>query len=564
MELSELTWTHVKELSERLTAENSQRNGEYDIARQRVDGKLWGDATNPTPNNRYSLSANYLYPITQKHVQLLMGRQPGIQVMPVGTSLEDREHAEKLEGVLYATWDNSNAHELFQRVAWDSFVLRRGLMWYGWDPATKMVNYRYVSPDDFYPEYDGDDIYHCLVLHRRHIDAIRADYPKFADKLDPDPTAELAQIYGQDMPRMNQTNYITVYDYYDIDGNFMRLAGDQILQKMNLGYPTPEVPFIEFPYQPSNGNREPKNGIDQLIELVQYLSQLISQKADVIRTYANPTILDEMSGQSPDEIRKAVAAEGSVVPLAREGNIRFLNWEGTTPTIDEQIELIMDLIFDISGKPRSAFGQTVTNQSGVVTNLALTPTLQSNEAHETIWGHRLSLLNRRTLELVEKFGAGKELVYRGRQPIGADLGATRLFDLVFDGKEVGGWHESRIKWPSAIRTDDPVYIQNILSQLTSQPPAISLYTALEDLGHEDVEAEIDRIQEQREDPRLSPETVATNTSTAAEAAPGALPGQMLGAGALGPEEGLTGPPEGETISGEALQASGSPATEALT
>lgn len=561
MKLEDITYDYVKEFAEKIIAENSQRNGEYDISRQRVDGKLWGDSTNPTPNNRYSLSANYLLPIAEKYVQLLMGRIPGIQVSPYGVDEEARRHAERLEGVLYATWDQNNAQELFQRVAWDSFVLRRGIVYYGWNIETKLPEYKYVTPDDFYPQYDGDKIYRTLLLHRRLLDAVNYEY---GTNLDSDTTAELAQIYGQDQPRMNQTDYITVYDYFDCYGNWVRIAGDEVLKKANLGYKTKAVPFIEFPYRPSNGNREPKNGIDQLVELVQYLSQLISQKADIIRTYANPTIIDEMSGQSPEEIRRAVAAEGSVLPVARDGNIRFLNWDGATPTIDEQISLIMDIIFDISGKPRSAFGQTVTNQSGVVTNLALTPTLQSNESHETLWGKRLSDLNARTLELIEKFGSSK-MRFRGRQPVGADNRNSRLLSLTFDAKEIDGWYESRIKWPSAIRTDDPVYVQTVLSRLTSDPPALALYTALEMLGHEDVEAEIDRILEQREDPRLSAETVNKNMSTAMQAAPGALPGGLLGGGGLdaAEPEAAFPQPEGGGLDGAALQASASPATEEL-
>lgn len=560
MNPQEITYDYVKTFAEQVTAENAQRNGEYDISRQRVDGRLWGDSTNPTPNNRYSLSANYLLPIAEKFVQLLMGRLPGVQVSPYGVDEEARRHAERLEGVIYSTWDANDAHGLFQRVAWDSFVLRRGIVYYGWDLKTKLPVYRYVTPDDYYPEYDGDQTYRCLLLHRRHLGALKAEYGEKAKDLDADPSAELAQVYGQDQPRMNQTSYVTVYDYFDMFGNWTRIAGDIVLNQMNLGYKTKEVPFIEFPFQQASGNREPKNGVDQLVELVQYLSQLISQKADIIRTYANPTIIDEMSGQSPEEIRRAVAAEGSVLPVARDGNIRFLNWDGATPTIDEQITLILDLIFDISGKPRSSFGQTITNQSGVVTNLALTPTLQSNEAHETMWGRRLSLLNARSLELIEKFGSDK-MRFRGRQPTGADNRGSRLLDLTFDAKEIDGWYESRIKWPSAIRTDDPVYVQTIMSRLTSDPPALSLYTALEMLGHEDVEAEIDRILEQREDPRLSADTVNTNTSTAMEASPGALPGELLGAGTLG--QPLPGEAPGGGLDGAALQASASPATEAL-
>lgn len=553
-----LTYENIIELSTRLQAEWNTRNGEYDDNRQVVDGKIWGTSALPEAENRYSIGVNYLLPIAQKHSQLLMGRLPGIQAMPMGTELQHREHAEKLEGVLYSSWSLSEAQEVFQRVAWDSFVLRRGLVYYWWDPKKKRARFKYVTPDDFYPEYDGEEVYRCVYVHRRNIHALRRQYPKFAKDISAGPASEVAHIYNQDTPFMNQTDFVTVTDYYDIEGNWVRIAGDLILDQKKLGYPEPEVPFIEFPYQPTSGWREPPSGIDQLTELVRYLSQLISQKADVIRTYANPTIIDEMSGQSVEEIRRAVSADGSVLPVARDGNIRFLNWDGTVPTIDEQITLVLDSIFDISGKPRSSFGQTITNQSGVVTNLALTPTLQSNEAHETIWGKRLSHLNRRLLQLTEKFG-GERMLYRGTEPVGADHRNTRAIHLQFSGKEIGGWYENRIKWPSAIRTDDPVYIQNIISRLTSDPPTLSIYTALEMFGHEDVEAEIDRILEQKEDPRLSPETVAQNVGTALQAGPPGVPAGLLGAGET---EGAAAS-EGGGISGEALQAGASPATEEL-
>ena len=555
---SKLTYEEIVELRTRLMAEWATRNGEYDENRSLVDGSLWqngGRFKMPAAENRYSISVNYLQPIAQKHVQMLVGRIPGIQVMPRGTELLEREQAEKSEGLLYAAWSASEAQEVFQRVAWDSFVLRRGLVYYWWDTKSKRVLFKYVTPDDYYPEYDGDEVYRCVYVHRRNIHALRRQYPQYAKDIDAGPASEVAQIEGTDTPFMNQTEFVTVTDYYDIEGNWVRIAGDIVLDSKKLGYPEPQVPFVEFPYQPTSGWREPPSGIEHVVELVQYLSQLMSQKADVIRTYANPTIIDEMSGQSVEEIRRAIAADGSVLPVARDGNLRFLNWDGTVPTIDEQIQLVLDSIFDISGKPRSSFGQTITNQSGVVTNLALTPTLQSNEAHESIWGKRLAHLNRRILQITEKFAPG-EMQYKGVAPTGADHRGNIPVALKMKGSEIDGWYENRIKWPSAIRTDDPVYIQNIVSRLTSDPPTLSIYTALEMLGHEDVEAEIDRILEQKEDPRLSPETVAQNVGTALQAGPPGTPAGLLGAEA-GPA------PEGGEVNPQALEASGSPATEEL-
>jgi hypothetical protein len=543
------SWDFVDQTWRRLRTDNAQRNGEYDIARQRVDGKLWGDSTNPIPRNRYSLTANYLLPVVMKHVQLLVGRLPAIQVMPAGISLDDREHAEKLEGVLYGIWNASKAGPTFQRVAWDSYVLRRGIVYYWWDTDAKQARFRYCTPDDFYADYDGEDIYQCVYMYRRNVNALRDEYPEFASGLVGDPATHTVQIYGQDQPRLNQTENVTVIDYYHRDGQWTRIANDVVLNNQKLAYPDNGVPFVEFPCYPSNGNREPQNGIDQIVELTQYLSQLISQKADVIRTYANPTIIDRQSGQSAEQIRRAVAADGSVLPVHRDGGVEFLNWGGTMPAIEEQVELIRDLIFDLSGKPRSAFGQTVTNQSGVVTNLALTPTLQSNEYHETQWGENLSFLNRRLLQLTEKFGKSHETSYRGYRPVGMDLSGSRVEELTFTGAEVDGWYENRIKWPSTIRSDDPGFIQSILSQLTADPPAISIYTALEKMGYEDVEAEIDRIEEDLEDPRRHPERQEAAIDAANSAGSGAVAGQIAGGGPSeesvggGPLEGAAVPPE---------------------
>jgi len=558
---SKYDWGYVDNFYRTLKTEHAERNAEYDVARKRVDGVLWGDSTNPTPRNRYSLSANYLQPIVMKHVQLLMGRLPAIQVMPSGVEADARLHAEQLEGVLYGIWNASNAAEQFQKAAWDSYVLRRGLVYYWYDLESHMARFKHINPDDYYSRMDNGEVYECAYGYRRNVSALQHDYPDKASRIEADPPTHTVQIYGQQGPQFNQTDYVTVIDYYNRDGWFTRICNDTVLEDMKLGYPEDGVPFVEFPCYPSNGNREPKNGIDQFIELVQYLSQLVSQKADVIRTYANPTILDKATGQSSEQIRRAVAADGSVLPIHRDGELSFLNWSGTMPAMEEQVELVRDLIFDLSGKPRSAFGQTVTNQSGVVTNLALTPTLQSNEYHETQWGFALSFLNRRLLQLTEKFGKSYETTYRGYRPVGADMRGAHVQNLLFRGEMVDGWYENRIKWPSAIRTDDPVYVQNIISQLTSDPPTISLYTALELLGKEDVEAEIERIQRQLEDPRMHPDRQEAALNAADVGGNGALAGGLLGAPPAfgGASEGSGDNPELTN----ALEASGNPNRNAL-
>lgn len=514
--MSEDQYRTVIDFYVKAKAKHSARNAEYDLARQRYHGVMWDSVTNPEPADRYSLNLNYLKPFVDKSVQLLVGRMPAIQVMPNGTDEVARRQAEAEEGVLYSTWDMNDAQKVFYDAAWNCFVLRRGIVYYWWDPKEKRVRFKNCIPDNFYPEYDGETVARAVYVHRRLTSVLKKENPKVADLIRDDTGMDLAQIYGVDQSRMGGPDYTSVIDYYEADGTFIRVMGDAVIS-YNLGYPVEEVPFIEFPCFLVGGELEPINLFDQIVELNQYLCQLVSQKADIIKKYSNPTIVDYGSGQQAEAIRRAVQADGSVIPAKIGSEIKLLTWDGDTPGIDEQMTFVLDALFDLAGKPRSAFGQTITNQSGVVTNLALTPTLQSNEYHETIWGQRLSTLNERLLQLWEKFAGGENLSYRGHVPAGRNNASLKYRATSMMGSEINGWYKNRIKWPSAIRTDDPAYVQNDLSQLTSDPPAISLYTSLENRGVEDVEAEIDRINQQLMDPRMHPDRMQASMDAAAGA-----------------------------------------------
>jgi len=571
--MAEMDRKEILDLYGKLRTQWQERNGQYDTARLRYNGTHW-DASNPEPANRYALTMNYLKPFVDKSVQSLVGRVPAIQVMPTGTELEARRHAELLEGVLYGTWSFNSMPKILFPTAWDSFVLRRGLIYIWWDPKAKQVRLKNATPDHFYPEYDGEELFRAVYVSRRNTDRLRAEYPDYADEIKQDSEMDWTPTIADDMYRSKADGQTTVFDVFEIDGTQHRLMGEAVRIR-NLQYPFKSLPFVEFPCFPQGGLAEPLNMIDQLVELNQYLDQLVSQKADIISRYANPTILDMNSGQSAEDIRRAVAAQGAVIPLRRDGDIRLLNWQGTVPAIDEQITLILDTMFDLAGKPRSSFGQTITNQSGIVTNLSLNPTLQSNEAHEAVWGDALSSLNEMILMLWEEFMKGDDISFRGRYA--TQTGTLKMYDVALKGKDIAGWYKNRIKWPSAIRTDDPVYVQNHLQQLQAQPfPALSLYTYLEEMGVEDVEAEIDRIGLQLQDPRFHPDRMGAAVDAMTRLQGASLP-QDPSAGSPDPMSGMAGPmgsqspmggqpptpPGAQNARADALAASGTPNQAAL-
>ena len=175
--------------------------------------------------------------------------------------------------------------------------------------------------------------------------------------------------------------------------------------------------------------------------------------------------------------------------------------------------------------------------------LALTPTLQSNEYHESIWGAKLSELNEWILALWEKNSKGEIINMKGRKH--TQTGTSKYYEVDITGAEIEGWYKNRIKWPSAIRTDDPVYVQNMLQQLTSDPPGISMYTYHEMMGREDVEAEIDRIQQQLEDPRIHPDRLTSAVGAAQNIGAAGLPPGM---GGFAPDGGVV-PDTGAGLAG---------------
>jgi hypothetical protein len=521
--------SEILELFHELRSQWAERNAEYQRMRLAYAGDHWQGQGLELPNeHHYALTANYIGPMVDKDVQLLFGQLPAIMVPPPTADAGGRGLAERIEGILYGNWEFNKAHQQLLNAAFHACVLRRGVLYYWWDAACKQVLWKSVIPENFYPVYDGDELYEAVYVSRRLTRALRAQYPEHADEIrsDDGSNAMSQQVYpsptvdGQLEPLSDaayspnarpegKESYTTVLDYYRRDGWWVRMAG-QYLHSQQLDYGVGEVPFIEIQNGVVGDEQEPVGTIDRILELNQYYNILLSQKADIIRKTANPPVLDQGTGQQVAKLQSALAGDGSVIPARVGSDLKYVVWPtGSMPDIEGQLTEVRDIMFDISGKPRSAFGQAVTNQSGVVTNLALTPTLQSNELRETVWGAALERLNRCILALYERFMAKDAIVFRTeKRSIRGAAVQTTPFDVSMAGEEIAGWHKNRMKWPSAIRTDDPVYLDGVLKKLSNPVQAISLYDALEELGYEDVEARIDRIRAEREDPRIHPEILA--------------------------------------------------------
>lgn len=531
---TQMTAKDVIALYKTLRSLHAERNSAYLLRRQLYRAEHWGTSLLPVPEGkRYTLTVNYVRPTVDKAVHLLFGSLPGIQVLPPGVEEGAHRLAESLEAYLYQNWELNSAEVTFRKIAHNTILLGTGVAYYWWDANASEFRFKSVAPDNFYPLYDGEQLVECLLVSRRLTRSLKQKYPKlasqiFADEGPGNTDSSANDIFDEtrwdgDQPltptmagASSAAGTTTVLDWYDADGNWIRIMGDAV-HKQKLGYGTKKVPVVIFPNVIPGDERMPFSDVDDIIELNVYLNQLISQNAEIIKRYANPTVVEKQTGQSPQDIRQTIQAEGGVIPIKREGELTYLNWTGTPPDIKEQYERVLNAIHDLSGKPATSYGAVLSNQSGTASNLSMSPQVSSTEMKQGLVGRALMELNTACLQLTEKFKKGKEMTARAAAPQRPGTSSWRAMEGKFDPAEIDGWYKNRIKWPSVMRVDDPVYVQNELSKSRgdgTNPKVQSQYTTMENLGIEDVEAERDRIKAEYEDPRLHPERLKAATDAA--------------------------------------------------
>lgn len=548
-----MTGQEVRALYEELRGLFTKRNALMADLGAVYRGEHWDGKVLVAERNRYSLTLNYIAPTVDKGVESVVGIMPAIQVIPKSADQPDRDLAERMEAVLYGTWQYNRMDRILRRVAHNQILKSIGWIYLWWDAGAEKVRYESVPPENVYPVMDGDRIAEVIMVSRRNTRLLRKRYPDLAARIAPD--NDLDEVVVDDPVRSggtSMTGMTKVLDYFNADGEWVRVMGDAVHRQM-LNYEIGRVPLYVFENKLVGDDSGPRSDVEDIVELNRFYDQLFSIQADIIKKYADPPILDEQSGQGTADIQRAVR-NGGVIPIKKGGNLKYLNWEGTMPEIGAHLDRTKAAIHDLSGKPPSAFGEMVTNQSGVVTNLALTPTVAQTTARETLMGASLQELNRDTLKLYERFMGGKEISFTGTRA-GRTPFQQRPFMVSLRGDEIGGWHENRIKWPSAYRIDDPVYVQNKLHLAQADPPFLSAYDLLEELGYDDVEGRIDRVARQLEDPRFHPDRMKQAIDAAMALGGAEIPADLEG---LAPGGGL----DAEDVN-DAAEAVGSPDRSAL-
>ncbi|MDO8568467.1 MAG: phage portal protein [Dehalococcoidales bacterium] len=387
------------------------------------------------------LTFNYARVFIDKITSYLMSGTT-FAVDPLEDSDEARAKAQKTESALYKVYVDNNLEQLDLETEIDCAVLGDAAYKVTWDEDEKRV--RITAPDiqGVYAWWLGDD---TSRLWR-----VASKYSLSAD--------EAAFLY-QAKPK-NKT--VTVVELWT-DKDFELYLDNALVEKKPNPYGF--IPFVVYP-----NLREPKkfwgiSDLPQIMEPQRELNRAMSQLSHILELSGNPIAVLENVEESED-IAIRPGAVWNIPEDAKAYLLDLLQGGGINLHID-YINLVYRNLHDLSESPRSAFGGTERDLSGVALEIELHPLLQKVRRKRIIRTAAYTRRNEMVLRLLEK--------YRG---------------------DSFGKNHLRIVWGPTLPQDKVRQVNS--EQILIQSGMHSRRTAMDEIGIRDPEYEFKRWLEERE------------------------------------------------------------------
>jgi len=387
------------------------------------------------------LTFNYARVFVEKVASYLMS---GINfaVESVTDSDESAAQAQKAEAALYRVSEENNLEQLDLETEIDCAVLGDACYKVIWDADEKRVKVTAPDVQGIYAWWSGDDV--------SHIWRVASKYSLSAE--------EVELLYGV-KPKGKTA---TVVELWTAQQFALYLDNALLESKPN---PYGFIPFIIYP-----NLREPKkfwgvSDLTQIIESQRELNRAMSQLSHILELSGNPIAVLENVEESED-IAIRPGAVWNVPEDAKAYLLDLLQGGGVNLHID-YINLIYRTLHDLSESPRSAFGGTERDLSGVALEIELHPLLQKVRRKRLI---RTSVYNRRN-----------EMVLR--------------LLAKYQGESFGDNH-LRVVWGPVLPKDMDRKVSS--EQVLVQTGIHSRRTAMDEIGIRNPEYEFKRWLEERE------------------------------------------------------------------
>jgi len=296
----------------------------------------------------------------------------------VEDSDEAKANAQKAEAALYRVYEANNLEQLDLETEIDCAILGDACYKVIWDVAEKKI--RVTAPDvqGIYVWWLGDDT--------SQVWRVASKYTL---------SAEETELLYQVKPKNKTMTIIELWTAKDFE---LYLDNSLAEKKPN---PYGFIPFIIYP-----NLREPKefwgiSDLPQIMESQRELNRAMSQLSRILELSGNPIAVLENVEESEDIAIRPGAVWN--IPEDAKAYLLDLLQGGAVSLHINYIDLLYRALHDISESPRSAFGGTERDLSGVALEIELHPLLQKVRRKRII---RTAVYNRRNkmiLKLLEKY-----------------------------------------------------------------------------------------------------------------------------------------------------------------
>jgi len=354
-------------------------------------GEQW-----PRPMRRRDrrLVFNYAKAFVEKTASYLMSGMRSV-VDPEDESPEAQERARTAERVLADVADRNNLAQLDFDTEIDAAVLGDAAYKVTWDPLERRV--RISSPDvqGLFAWWLGDDLSRVWRVASRY-------------ELQPE---EVELAFGVTLParRSGRSGRVEIVEVWTAETFELWVDGAPAEAKAN---PYGFVPFVIFP-----NLREPKqfwgtSDIPPIRESVIELNRALSQLSTILELSGNPIAVLENVTESQD-IAVQPGAIWELPERARAYLLDLLQGGGVQLHVD-YVNLIYRTLHDLGETPRTAFGESRADLSGVALSIELDPLLKKVQRKRLIRSAAYQRRNEMVLRILEQQTGVRYAPYRSR------------------------------------------------------------------------------------------------------------------------------------------------------
>ncbi|MFN0071922.1 MAG: phage portal protein, partial [Chloroflexota bacterium] len=428
------------------------------------DGQQWPSASGRA--GRSSLTLNYARAIVDKGVAFLLGRGLGFAVLPADeTDPASRERARRAEQLIYEVYWDNDLDAIDIQVATNAAVLGDGVYKVFYDAAARRIRVVNVDPFTFSVCWAGDDpgaltrVEVAYSLEAAEAERLYGRGTEDEGRRTEEERSPSVLRPSSSVPRSPSS--VTVQEQWTAET--FQVSVDQRVVRSGRN-PYGFIPFVHVPNMQPPNQLWGRSDLDGLIEINRELNERMSDQADVIRYHADPPVIFRGVTEHTD----LAVGPGTVWDIPLDSDVKLLEWQGQSPSVQEHIERVMRTLFEVSETPRSAFGDSGRLLSGVALEMELRPIIQKTLRRRAFWTRALRQRNALILKLAERFEV--------------------------DGARPGDFapYRTKIVWPPMVPADDTALVRQNIALV--EAGLRSYRGALDALGEENPEAELERIR----------------------------------------------------------------------